>query len=444
MLSFFVSVALAAGPTAADAKRLADSGAWDELYVTWSSVKPSGYKARDAKRIGATLAEGCAALLGEDAALAWGLADKAVAFDASATALYCLGLSASRNQQPGAAEAAFRTGLAKYPKDGRFPLELGRLLLGEGDRDGALKMLARVPAKAPESVEARKLALQVRGEAAATKGRTPGAAPQVVRDVRQAPGGDERPTGPSYETTTDATGRRVRQNAYFRFIYFNKARDFGERADFEGRAQAALEEARAATKRLLTVARESPVEVVLYSREEFRLHQGERLARAVGGFYSENAIRMNDSAEMTDKTQVVLVHEYVHAVMDELLDFNHASIPRWLHEGLASYIEWRYQGSERPELPYAKALGQRARAHRLPSLATMATETLINSAEPGMAYALSGCAARGMVQRLGMDGMVSFLREAGQADSFAKLFEARMGKTLEAFDRDVESDLLQY
>src|SRR6185436_2190694 len=102
----------------------------------------------------------------------------------------------------------------------------------------------------------------------------------------------------SYESGVDEEGRRTRGNQYFRFRYFNGQRDFGQRADYEGRVQSALEEARQASNRLLGQARQSPTDVILYSKAEFVMHHGAQAARAIAGFYSENAIRMNDSAEI--------------------------------------------------------------------------------------------------------------------------------------------------
>ena len=52
----------------------------------------------------------------------------------------------------------------------------------------------------------------------------------------------------------------------------------------------------------------SPTDVILYSKSEFIMHHGAQAARSVAGFYSDNAIRMNDSAEINPHNQTVLVH----------------------------------------------------------------------------------------------------------------------------------------
>lgn len=460
MLALALSLTLAAAPTAADAKRLAKTGSWEELYLAWAAVEPKGYGKKDAQAIGRALAQGCAALLGDDAVMAYGLGEKSAAFDPSADALYCLGLSARRTEQRASAEGAFRTGMKRFAKDGRFPLELGRLLADEGDSAGALAALARVPAKAKEATEAKALAERLHGASPAGGGgevATVASPTAPMDDDFPAPAEPTRrgappPRPPSatslsglgYESSVDAEGRRVRQNAYFRFLYFNAKRDFGQRADYEGSVQAALEQARTAAKRLLGVAREQPVDVILYSRDEFRLHHGPQAAAAIAGFYSENAIRMNDSAEINQRNQVTLVHEYVHAVVDELLDFNGAALPTWMQEGIAEYVEWRYQGQDRPELPQARALGALARQKQLPSVADMSQGPLIGMSNPALAYALSGCAVKWMVQKVGMPEVIALIRDTGRGVPFKKAFEEHVGKDFTRLDEELQSDLSSY
>ncbi|MEW5742945.1 MAG: hypothetical protein AB1938_28780 [Myxococcota bacterium] len=448
LLASLALTCLSAAPTAADATRLAKAQAWEELYLGWAAVDVKGFKKKDAAAVGKALAQGCAALLGEDAVMAYGLGEKSAAFAPSAEGLYCLGLAARRTEQRDAAEKAFRDGMKRYPKDGRFALEVGRLLLDEGDSAGAAAALKAVPPKSKEAKEAQALLARTRpprAEELADAASAP--APKVLDAAR--PGGPPAPRAPSttslsglgYESSVDGEGRRVRQNSYFRFLYFNAQRDFGQRADYEGSVQAALEEARTASRRLMGVAREQPLDVILYSREEFRLHHGPMAARAIAGFYSENAIRMNDSAEITPRTQATLVHEYVHAVVDELASFNDASLPTWMHEGIASYVEWRYQGQDRPPLEQAKALGALARQKKLPSVAGMSRGPLIGMRDPALAYALSGCALRWMVQKAGMPAVVALIRDAGQGTPFEQAFEKHMGKELARLDEELQGEL---
>ena len=352
MLAALLTLALTAAPTAAQAAAFAKAKQWEELYLAFAAASPDGTPKGDRGKIATALLAGCTALQVDDAVMAFSLGEKSVAFSPSADALYCTALTAKRSDQRGAAEEALRKGASSYAKDGRFPLELGRLYLEDGQPGEAASCLARVPPKAPQSGEAKRLIAQI-----ARDSGEPVAGPEAGRGVRVVEGRApvepgsaplERATSRSYESSTDADGRRVRQNQYFRFYYFNQKRDFGARAEYEGKVQGALEDARVQAQRLLGVAREKPVDVILYSREEFRLHHGPQAAAAVAGFYSEDAIRMNDSAEINEQNRSTLVHEYVHAVMDELGSFNQRSLPVWMHEGLAEYIEWRAEGAEGP------------------------------------------------------------------------------------------------
>ncbi len=347
---------LGAPPKAEKADSLAKARQWEELYLAFAAADPKGYSGAEQKSVGKALQKGCDALLKSDAVMAYSLGEKAAQFDPTADALLCLGRSGSRTDQKTAAEQALKQGEAGYPSDARFPLELGKLALSEKDGRTAVAALERVPKKSKEAKEADGLLKQAR----AIKGDQDSAREEAnaqARDLRKqeeaAASGEKRAPPPqamagnpakhrvdttdslSYESAVDSEGRRVRQNAHFRFRYFNGQKDFGQRADYEGSVQAALEEARNASHRIIGQTRESATDVILYSKAEFEMHHGKGMAQAIAGFYSDNAIRMNDSAEINDHNQAVLVHEYTHAVIDEMSGFHDERVPIWVNEGLA-------------------------------------------------------------------------------------------------------------
>jgi hypothetical protein len=233
----------------------------------------------------------------------------------------------------------------------------------------------------------------------------------------------------------------VRANQYFRFRYFSAKRDFGQRADYEGSVQAALDEARRASDRLLGVARSTPTDVILYSRSEFELHHGAQAARAIAGFYSASAIRMNDSAEINQQNQAVLVHEYVHAVMDELTGFRDGSVPVWLNEGLAEYTKWLYEGHETPPLGQARAIKQLALNDQVPPLSNMSRGPLIGMSNPALAYALSAMAVKVLVNKRGVGEVVSLIRDCGRGMDFGTALSQHFGQSGEDFDREVVNEL---
>lgn len=449
MLGALAATWLAAAPTAAQAAAFAQKKQWEELYLAFAAASADGVPAGDRAKIGKALVAGCLALQGDDPVMAYSLGEKSVAFAATAEGLHCTGLTARRSDQRQAAEDTFRAGLAQFPKDGRFALELGRLLLEDGQPGEAAEALGRVPPKSPQAAEAKALLARVARESST---RAEGRAPQVIAvaggDDDEAPGRPlrrEPSAGGSlaYETAEDGDGRRVRQNQYFRFRYFNAKRDFGQRAEYEGSVQAALEDARATVRRLLGVARERPVDVILYSREEFRLHHGAQAAQAVAGFYSQDAIRMNDSAEMNDKNQATLVHEYVHAVMDELVGFDGEALPTWMHEGVAEYIEWRSLGGDGPPRQAAVYLQQLALQDQLPKLASLSQGPLIAQRNPGLAYATAAVGVKVLLERRGMGDLVELLRECGTGTPFPTALERRFGLTLPKLDEEITASLKQ-
>src|SRR5207302_1218515 len=146
---------------------------------------------------------------------------------------------------------------------------LGKLALAEKDGVSAIAAFERVPKKSKESKEAEALLKQARalktdhdsarGEAAQQERElakkqnlaAPGtsSAPQTVAAAEPNNPAKHRVTAGdslAYETATDSEGRRVRQNAHFRFRYFNGQKDFGQRADYEGSVAQSLEEAKSA------------------------------------------------------------------------------------------------------------------------------------------------------------------------------------------------------
>lgn len=444
MLSALLTLALTASPTAAQAAAWAQGKQWEELYLGFAAAAPEGSAKGERAKIAQALLAGCLALQGEDAVMAFSLGEKSVAFAPSADALFCTALTAKRSEQRGAAEEALKQGTSSYPKDGRFALELGRLYLEDGQPGEAASTLARVPPRAKESGEAKRLIAQIARDSGSSVGG-PKVRPEVEPSGAPLEGSATaelgRGTSRSYESGVDGDGRRVRQNQYFRFYYFNSRRDFGQRAEYEGRVQGALEDARVAAQRLLGVAREKPVDVILYSREEFRLHHGAQAAQAVAGFYSEDAIRMNDSAEINQQNRATLVHEYVHAVMDELGNFNQHSLPVWVHEGLAEYIEWRSEGADGPPRAYATALQQLALQDQLPRLEEMTQGPLIATRNPGLSYAVSAVGMRLLVERRGMGEVVELIRECGKGVPFEQALERRFGTTLSHLDEELTSSL---
>lgn len=440
MLSAILGLALAAPPSAAQAVAFAQKKQWEELYLAFAAAKADGASKGDRAKIAKALAQGCLALEGDDPVMAFSLGDKSVEFEKSPDGLFCTAIAGKRAEQRGAAEDALRTGANTYKNDGRFALELGRLLHEDGQAGEAAAALGKIGKKQKEWAEANKLLMLIAKSAPSVGG-------EKVSLTEGGGGSGGGGMGPlpvgslSYESSEDGEGRRIRQNRYFRFRYFNAKRDFGQRAEYEGTVQAALEDARVQVKRILGEVREKPLDVILYSKEEFRLHHGPQFAQSVAGFYSADAIRMNDSAEINDGNRAVLVHEYVHAVMDELDSFNHAALPTWIHEGTAEYVEWRAQGQDGPPPGVMKQVRQLVLKDQVPHLAELQGGTLISTRNPGLSYLISALGVRLLIERRGLPELVELMKECGRGAPFAQVLERRFGTTVERLDEELTASL---
>ncbi len=451
----------AAPPPAAKADVFATGKQWEELYLAFAAAKADGYTATERTKLAGALARGCAALEASDPVMAYSLGEKASEFEATADALVCVGRTGLKTDQKSAAEKALRAGAKAFPRDARFSLELGRLALSENDGEAAVLALGAVPKKSPQAKEADALLKRARAMQADGKNAKSDLV-AMEKDLKrrqdaaaEGTSAPEQPRGPqlagrpppkttdslSYESSVDAEGRRLRANTHFRFRYFNGQRDFGQRADYEGKVQAALEEARQASQRFLGKSRESPTDVILYSKEEFRMHHGAQMAENILGFYSESAIRMNDSAEINAHNQAKQVHEYVHAVVDEVCGFHAERAPTWTNEGLAEWTEWRYEGNEGGPPHVQKALGQMAKAGRLPSLQEMSHGMLAQQDNPALRYAMSAATVGVMMKTGGADNFLGMLADVGAGQSFASVLQKRYDCDLVKLQEEVESEL---
>jgi len=454
-LTLALWLSTAAAPKAAQAVTLAKSAQWADLYLAFASVSPKGYGAKDKGRIATALAEGCVALRDSDAVMAYSLGEKSVQFALKADPALCAAAAALATDQRGAAEGLLEKGRRRFPKDGRFPLELGRLALKEKDYAGAVKALTAVSAKSKQRTEAQTLLEQarkglneqrsedglVRGPSAAGSGRGEGPGGPAVASRGGRPGGPDPMATDSltYKETTDALGRQVMYNARFRFKYFKAGRDFGQRADYEYRIRQTLDEVYDAASRALGTPRKAPLDVILYSKAEFEAQFGSRMAVTVAGLYMAGAIHMNDSANITDEVKATLVHEYTHAIVDELSSFKE-TVPTWLNEGVAEYTKWTYQGLDGPPYGERTALKQAALAGQLPSLQSLASGSLLKG-NPGLNYAFAGAAATELAHRRGVSELVQLIRDLGANPDLERALQDHYGRGLAAFDEDLHHSL---
>ncbi len=436
MFQLALALTLTASPSGAKATSLAEAKEWDALFAAFANAKVDGYGAKERVQIAGALSSGCEGILAEDATMASQLGELSIGFQPTVENCTCAAVAGRRAKLHELAENALKVGLSKFPKDESLKLEHVRLMTDEGDRVMAEKTYAEMKKNSPQAKEAFALLFG----AAAEKKPAPSVATAGSKSPRdnafEGSGGSN-----TYQSTTDEEGRRIRFNAHFRFRYFNGKRDFGQRAEYEGKIQAAMELARQSAGRILGVNREAPLDVILYSRQEFAMHHGEQMAQQVAGFYSENSIRMNDTAEVNERNQAVLVHEFVHAVVDDLTESRSRRVPFWVNEGLAEYTKWKFEGQDGPALNYRRRLKDLAAQQRLPRLDQMTTEAPIKQGDPGAAYAFSGESVRIMVSKSGVSQVIEYIRKCGQGQDAQVTFRQFFGKDFEEFQHEMESEL---
>lgn len=433
----------AAPPTAEQAAAFQKKKAWDDLYLAFAPVRAEGYSEADRRRIERALVAGCQALEKEDPIISYSLADTAGRFGVSAEGLLCLSRTARASQQQSAAEAALRTGVSRFPDRAIFLLELGRLLLDEGDAKGAAAQLERVPKGAKEHSQALSLLRRAREATSVERAALKETAALERRLERGStlPAGGARGSTTSYASSEGPGGMRQRANARFTIKYFNNARDFGQRAEYEGKIVEALEEADAATLRILGISRSQPVDVVLYTQPEFAAHFNAQVAQRVAGLYYLDSIRINDAAELTRRNRATLVHEYVHAVVDDLVKGATGQLPLWMNEGIAEYVEWRYLGAEGPDVATAVQLRAAIKANDLPTLRQLDRNAPINTRAPQLAYAKSASAVRLLIGSGGTPRLLELLRDVGGGRPFEEALQGHYGRSLDDLEADVSREL---
>ncbi len=441
----------AAPPDAQRASALAASQSYDELYLAFAAVKPDGYAPKDKQAIAEALLKGALALEPSDAVLAASLAEKSVAFNPSALGYRCAARMAMVTDQKGAAEELLKAGGKKFPQDSALAYELGRFLLEDEDVEGALAALSRIKKGAPELADAQALierakAQRVERDAARREarrietraGRETARPLAQERLVPEAQGGGG---GGGVQSGVGPGGVRVRSSGHFVFKYFGGDRDFAQRSDYEGRVAAALDSAYLFARKELGKSREAPVDVVLYTREEFALHHGANAAQTFAGLYSQGAMRISDAAEISERTQATLVHEYIHAVVDEFSGGRPERLPTWMNEGLAELIEWRYQGGDRPPLWLSSRMKGAAARNSLPSLKQMENGMLGGGADGSVRYGVSALAVKALLREGGADNLLTLFREVGKGRDFAAVYAERYSIKLDALDREIQSEL---
>ena len=210
---------------------------------------------------------------------------------------------------------------------------------------------------------------------------------------------------------------------------YGESRSVHFRALFEGPvdqalARRAVDLLEAAYRRIgdsLRLYPTQPVEVVLYTSQQFR--DITRGPTWLGGVYDGRIrIPVKGALEQSGDLERVLSHEYVHALIASVAG---RGVPAWVNEGLAVALE---PGGMAGAEQVVKLARSRPRLSQLEDGFGNYPEAMA-----GLAYAESALAARAMLDVRGPSGVVMLLRDLGAGAQFSTAFHQRIGMRYEEF-----------
>jgi len=195
----------------------------------------------------------------------------------------------------------------------------------------------------------------------------------------------------------------------------------------EALAQAALDildDAYARVGDALFVYPAEPVQVVLYTAEQFR--DVARSPEWAGGLY-DGRIKLPVRGALQNREEFarVLTHEYVHAVVRRMAA---SGVPAWLNEGLAVYLERPTPPRGRPDPRVSRGTG--------PVAALPTSFAALPAPAVKGAYEASGAAVAAMVDRVGMAAVAALITDVGRGARFEQAFASHILMSFDEFARE--------
>ena len=249
-------------------------------------------------------------------------------------------------------------------------------------------------------------------------------------------GGGDPVIGPSVDGVyvDDRFDWQTLEGEIVRVHWYEGDRAFGERALAIG------EDAVASTAALLGVTEDEPVDFFIYADQgAFYDALGPGTRENVGG--QANADIRTLFALITPReigaawVGIVIPHELVHLVFDTAVSNPYHFPPRWLNEGLATYLSQGYDASDRAAVEAA------ARDGTLIPLSGIAGQFPTSAQRFYQAYAQSVSAVDFFIRTHGEDALVSLVRSYADGRTDDEAFEAAIGMGIEAFDAAWMADL---
>lgn len=227
---------------------------------------------------------------------------------------------------------------------------------------------------------------------------------------------------------------RTRSDDIVRLHWYEGSDAFGRRA--LAIAETAVRDASA----FMGVTETEPIDFFVYADQRaFYDALGPATRENVGG-QAHSDIRtmfaLIEPGEVNDRwVAVVIPHELTHLVFDTAVRNPYHFPPRWLNEGVATYLSEGYTVSDRAAVESAAAAG------RLMPLRALGGQFPTSAERFFLAYAESVSAVDFLVREHGEEALVRLIRTYAGGVSDDEAFEAAVGTDLAGFERAWLDDL---
>jgi tetratricopeptide (TPR) repeat protein len=330
------------------------------------------------------------------------------------------GFQALQSGDAARADAIFREGLTRQPRD-------PQLLLGAG-------MAASLQGRDQEAISLLKQALQIEPrllQAAALLGELlyrqgdldlaikmyeralPGAPPSVAVAMRG------RLSAWREEASLPQNHEAIKDDR------FTISFDGPVQQTLAARAVSVLNASFWRIGKVLGAYPSAPINVVLYSEKQFHDITGAP-EWAGGGFDGQIRIPVRGAAQNLAEFDRVLTHELTHAMLKSIASRN---LPAWLNEGLAMHFEGRDAALSERRLAAARLF--------VPLALLQTSFTRLNTAQAVVAYEESAFATRALIDRIGPSGLGQLLEDLSAGQSLDQSIE-RFGITFAAWESELE------
>ncbi len=209
---------------------------------------------------------------------------------------------------------------------------------------------------------------------------------------------------------------------------------------FARRALAIGEQAVAEASAFLGVTETDPIDFYVYAeQDDFYDALGPGTRENVGGQAHSDIRTMFALIGPNDVTDpwvaIVIPHELTHLVFDTAVRNPYHFPPRWLNEGVATYLSEGYTGSDRGATEAAAADG------RLMPLRALGGQFPTSAERFFLAYAESVSAVDFLVREKGTDALVSLVNSYADGVTDDEAFTAAIGTDLAGFEAAWLADL---